>query len=381
MAWAILLAVGVLVAVALAHRAVRSLAADRKAFRELCDFLGARSSWGGAAGERDGVEYSLGFAIDNRQRGAWLPYVRLTIHGRSRHRFRIVRAEDVGFVAKLTGGRAVETGDPLFDRCYRVLSRAHGELAPFFAGARQQYAVRKLFESGVRSIVLEGRALEATWRPMRPSQLEPMQVRGAIGNLATLATALPGFLGTRASLRSARVRRMRAAVHVIPLALTLLGGGAMFWGLTRFSPLDFDAVILFSFRYSLPPLALFLVAFASWLRQMPLARREMVIVVVLALLGFPVSGIGGTLLLNGIGDPGTPAIYSAKAIKKYEVGDQPYTQHTVRVESWRPHHREESLDVSADLFEAVIPHQTMLLVVVKPGRLGFEWVARTALVK
>ena len=381
MGWAILVAVGVLLAAASTHRFLRSSVADRKAFRELCDFLGARASRATAVGEQDGVEYSLGYVIDNRRRGAWFPHVLLTIHGRSRQRFRIVRADEVGFLTKLTGGRSVETGDPLFDRRYRVLSRTPGELTSFFASARQQYAVRKLFESGVRSIVLEGRTLEAAWRPMRPSQLDPIQVRGAIGNLAMLAAALPGFLGTRASLRSARVRRVRGAFNLIPVALTPLGGGTTFWGLAHFCPLDFEAVVLCSLRYSLPLLALFLIAFVSWLRQMPLARREMLMVVLLALLGFPASGIGGALLLNGIGDPGTPAIYSAKAIKTYEVADLLYSHRAVHVVSWRRHHREETVQVPADLFGRIIPHQTALLVVIKPGRLGFEWVASTSLVK
>ncbi len=376
MLWTVLAAGGALIVVASLIAVLRTSVADRNAFRQLCGVLGIAPARDSAVGERDGVEYTLAYGVRHRQHGAAEPYVRLTIYGRSRQRFRLVRTEDAGFFAKLTGGSPIETGDPLFDRSYRLSGRSAAEVKAFFASARPQYAARQLFDSGIRSLVLESRALEATWWGTRPGNLDPIQVRGAIGSLALLATALPGFLGTRTMATRASVKRRRSLLLLLPGALLITGMGTTAWGATNFPPLDFNALVLFSCRYSLPLLALFLLAFVLQLREVPFSRREIVLIVLSALLGFPTTGSGVTFLLNGVRDPGTASISSAEVLKKGQMGDAPHAQYTVHVKSWRRGRRQEVLDVSEDLYRRAVPGETKLLVVTKPGRLGFEWVER-----
>ena len=355
----------------------------RRAFAQLARQAGAEPRWFDAVGVADGVEYRLQRSLQQSfpHYSSGLQTYRITLFGRSALKFHITRQQNrTQFFARLLHrARPIQTGDVEFDRSYRVSGQPPTALMALLMSGDQKDTVRRLFELGVTELVLDERALEARWTdiPLHV-QLSSAVVRPAVRQLAALVAVLPGFADSRISLRNSRVRRRRLATMTAAFASLIVGIATTLVGLTRFAPVDADQMWFAALPIALASLSAFLIFVAASRSTTPYTRHELIVIVASAVLGFPSGAVGLLLIGNGLGDPGAVTSHRVPIVKKYVITSDLYglhSQHTVRVRPWREGQPDVSVDISAELYNVVVPGRTELIIDTKPGNLGLEWIA------
>lgn len=87
--------------------------------------------------------------------------------------------------------------------------------------------------------------------------------------------------------------------------------------------------------------------------------------------------VGGALTLNGVLDRGETThhaapVLGARGVRSSTGPGTPYK--LIQVESWTAGEPDPWISVDGDLYESVVPGESSLGVVTKPGRLGIEWI-------
>jgi hypothetical protein len=91
-----------------------------------------------------------------------------------------------------------------------------------------------------------------------------------------------------------------------------------------------------------------------------------------------IAGIVPVIYINGAWDHAAPSIHRAMVIEKPPPDE--YTR-SVEVPSWRSGHDKEAIRVSRRIHDRTIAGKSLLEVVTKPGRLGFEWVVSKRIIE
>jgi len=104
------------------------------------------------------------------------------------------------------------------------------------------------------------------------------------------------------------------------------------------------------------------------------SHSELLIVIILTITSFMLSGVSGKMFLNGYLDKSRPETYNMLIEDKYYHKDDDDYDFYVRTRSWREGRDSETIEVSGEEFDMVVPDTSRIYVTTKDGRYGFEWI-------
>jgi hypothetical protein len=275
----------------------------------------------------------------------------------------------LGIVAEL------QTGDPDFDRRFYINTNSVRFCRAYFANGDVRQTVRGIADLGYTAITLKGSTLEAVCSPFAVGAARPEGfVDEAVRGLGALAADMPQEWYEPRALGMPRWKIARAGVFAAA-GLSLAGGfGLLLWGTMAYRPLDGGALTLCSLRYSVAALAVFVVAAVRLLRGRSSSHKELLVSVGIAVLGFPLSGVGGLMVLNGYTDDSPPVRHEAPVLDKHYTRNRNSTAYYVHLGSWRPGHSREKIKVSGEIYRRVRAGRSVMQVTTHAGRYDFEWV-------
>jgi hypothetical protein len=77
--------------------------------------------------------------------------------------------------------------------------------------------------------------------------------------------------------------------------------------------------------------------------------------------------------VNGLLDDSAPVERQAMILEKYTLVGKGGKSFAVRCALWQEPGASESFNVTREEYEAIIPHQSHLVLTTRAGRLGMEW--------
>jgi len=344
-------------------------------FRALARALGGTGTGRGFAATAGGVAYRCRYAGGGRSRPSRLSVV---VDLGSSVPFRVARA-GVGtrLCVALGMGRTVPTGDPVLDQTHVVACDAADWAARVFGSGDVAAAVRDILASGFTEVRADGRRLTALWSGVRlTGDVDASAVSGTVRRLARLRDAMAAVPAPPGAAPSDGRRRI---LGVVPAVVSAIGCLLAVWA-TTFTPLDRRAVFFDSLKLSLPWLALFLVVGTQVFRSSTTSPRELLTIVLLTLLGFPLTGYATELTLNCALDSAPPVEHRAVVLDRQTTPSRRAASYWAVVPSWRGAH-EERIPVTVAQYARLVPRRSELSVTTRPGRLGFEWIVASAVAR
>jgi hypothetical protein len=171
-------------------------------------------------------------------------------------------------------------------------------------------------------------------------------------------------------------------VLIIGLATASLVSGviSMIWSLHSYPVFDAWKLFLFSLRFSLPALAIFLYFAVTTLTGNSRAHWDILKAGALALAGFLLLGCALTGVYNGMNDISAPAEHTVLIIDK-QVHRSRQVRKPIKsssayklvVQSWRPGRAQEAIKTDRRTYQKAAPGTQKAVIYTKPGKLGFEW--------
>lgn len=174
----------------------------------------------------------------------------------------------------------------------------------------------------------------------------------------------------RAAARHAKALNQSLNVPGVLLLVGLLG---LILAIRRYPPLDRNTPYWIGLALFFVPLALLLAANLG--KRMGQSIR--ILTGVFRGAALSVAALAALVFANGALDRAAAHEVRAQVVRKRMSRGRSSTTYRLVVESWRPGHTEETLDVSRRTYEAVRPEQP-ILVDVHPGRLGLSWYGQVA---
>ena len=160
-------------------------------------------------------------------------------------------------------------------------------------------------------------------------------------------------------------------MHLVPVALVLVGFIFAFVSLW-FPPLNKWQIFSDSLKYSVPALLLYLVlVFRKEVR--PATLIDQLRLVLLGVIAFPFAGALSEVALNGWLDDSVATAHTVPVIGKYADRGRRGTAYYLQVKPWRPGGEVERIGVLSEVYDRAQPYHTMITVLTKPGKFGFEW--------
>jgi hypothetical protein len=267
----------------------------------------------------------------------------------------------------------VATGDQEFDRLVYV--HGHGPaqvLSQVLSAPRARRAILQLLGSEWPAVSIDARRARLVLKTrvgfQRSAELVPL-VAGAMDELATLANALPVFAG----LRVWRARIIDVVSPVLGFA-TLLGGALLsVWGAHDFQ--TEDGMVPFSWAargLSVWPIVALAAYFAC--RKGVEGLSSWAFCMLPMLVGLPLVFAGGTLVYNGLGDPGSPSSASARIVNMETHRGSKKTSYLLYTTDYRSPGSAVPLELGVDHDEYQRAHVgDRVEFTFKPGRLGHRW--------
>lgn len=372
----LLVSLGILVLVVLAVLGIMSSIRKQKRKREEEIAEGAESIPRGASGEAiyEGIKFQYKHF---RGTDKAPPYFSITIPCNSAGAFKIANESKFDrFFKRLGVCVELDTHDPAFDDRFYITT----DTIPFTRAVLERRENRKsiinTFDQGFNHFKFDGNKIVLTWtRFPRRTLMEKAAMEKAVEYLAPLYHNLPGI--TRYDQQESTTwKYKRLLAFGVSILGAITGLVAMIVGLTSYSPMDGGKMFLSSLAISLPLFVVFVWLSIHLLKGRSSSHRELVAVFFIALIGFPLAGFGYKVYLNGALDTAQAMAHEAPVVRKFYSKSKNSYSYYIRVDSWRDieSHATEKIKVSKRFYNGVTPGRTVVSIITKPGRFGYEWI-------
>ena len=348
---------------------------QRRFTNRLGEALGAVRSKGQMNGTHDGIAYHFRWHPGS---GNTPSYLRVFVDCSSPGRFRVVREGTLErFFLKLGIASPIRTGDTAFDQEFYILSNETDFASGYFHDPQKRQAVMEMFRMGFTEVKHDGKVMEARWSPFAMSDdVDPQVITAPLPQLSFLAkiegTPFP-YQPLALAPQGISWKSQRAMAFAVPILLLVTGFVALIWGQVNFEPLDGGSLFLESLKFSVPALIVFSWIALRLLRGRSGSHRELLAVLGLSLVAFPLCGFGGGVAANGWLDTSQPMVHQAMVLKKVVTRNKNSTDYHLQLRSWRSPTDTEKLTVSKRVHDRVTPGKTVITVLTKKGYLGYEW--------
>lgn len=279
------------------------------------------------------------------------------------------------FFKNLGLSREVQTGDDAFDSRFYIASDKPGFAAECFRSAEKREAARRIFDLKASSITHSKNRMIVKWSGHGSHKDGVAALREAMEVLATLAKDLPPFQDVPYDTATGARSPLAARLWVFAGAIAVLaaGIGGVVYASASYEVFDVWGLFVFSLRFSLPLLGVFLYFAVTSLAGQSRSYRDISIAALIAVIGFLLSGASFTALYNGMADRAPVTSRTLLITDKKITRSDDSTSYDLIVPSWRQGHAYEYMETNCVLYRKVVPGKDYATVLTKPGRLGFEW--------
>ncbi|MBN1689027.1 MAG: hypothetical protein JW893_08010 [Candidatus Omnitrophica bacterium] len=267
----------------------------------------------------------------------------------------------------------IQTGDVEFDENFYIRTNAISFATAYFSEAQKRSAARRIFSLGFNSLSLKPRRLTVELTPFTPDKFDPAAIEDAVRELQILSRDIPtdypetSFLGAPAWKTKRILAFGLAGVALVAGILTLILGNNFF------KPFASGKVFLFGLKFSIPAFFIFLFLVVQWLKGRANSHVELLVILGMSLVGFPMLSYGTVTIMNGYHDEGPVARYHQPVIGKRISHSKDSTYYYLVVPSWREGYVQEEFSVGRSLYQRAVPQKSYLHINTKPGKLKFEW--------
>ena len=353
---------------------IRQYRKTRSLLRNLAADLGEKELKSGLVyeGEKDGVKYFYQYIAGSRNSPS---IFKLGLACPSRGEFRIAKESRFdSFFKRLGITVEIQTGEGEFDRDFFIQTDSVPFTRSYLMSPDKREAVRKLFALGYDRVNLDGQRMEAVISPFAQSEFKGGDfVEATLTELRRLTRDLPEEAAGYRALGVPVWKFRRGFIYAVSIAGVIAGAALLFVANKFWPPLDGGAMFLYSLHYIVPAYLLFLVVAVAFLKGRSSSHKDLLINLLIALIGFPISGYFGVMAANGYLDPAGGSDHEVLAMHKHVTRSRDRKHYHVTTETWRDSRTEEKIEVSYDTYYKIKPGSTALVVTTKPGRLGFEW--------
>lgn len=345
---------------------------QQRILSQLSEAVGAMRSGNVMTATHDGTPYRFRYFAGSKNSPS---YFLINIDCPSSGEFEIAEESSMDrFFKKIGISSEIQTGDPEFDGDFYILADSFEFAYPIFSLPEKRQAVREVFDLGFNSIKHDGKTIEARWSPFQLDEdFDPSIITETVSQLVILSKNMPALPQSMMFLGRPKWKAKKAAAFALPIIFIVAGIASLVIGLAWFEPLDATKIFLDSLRYSLPLLVFSLWLAVQLIRGRSGSHHELIWIVILSLVAFPLAGFGLETLFNGWLDFSPAATHSVRVTDKYTTRSKNSTNYYLLLDSWRKRGEAEKLKISVSLYRQIVPKRTIMKVVTKPGRYGFEW--------
>ncbi len=331
---------------------------------------GGSSAPNGLGGEYQGTPYTYRYFQGSKNRQ---PYLEIAIAHSFHYDFCVIREGWLDAFFKRAGiNREIQTKDAAFDRDYYILSQRPEDAARCFASPEIRAAVSAILRTGFTEVKAEKGALTARWNRFRAERLDQAAVTGVLDSLILIKQCAPFVPASRET--SWPLWRIRKTVFYAASIGSLAAGFLLYLiGSAVYRLLDPAAFFFETLKYSLPIFAMFVWFAALLLRGRASSHRELAVVFWTSLFGIPFLLLGAMMTANGVLDAQDPMSHDVSILEKYKTRSKNSTTYHIRTSSWREGHEDEHLTVGHGFYNTILPGESKMRLVTKPGALGYEW--------
>lgn len=297
--------------------------------------------------------------------------------------FVIRRETNLDRRATATGiSREWQTGDARFDAEFYLEAEAAHVAAELGRSAERRDAIRRLFQAGAARIARDDSSLCVVWEQggITDTTLVRDNVLAAVADLRRLTDVEPSAPPAPTSQLRARVPA-RTLRHFAAIGAWMFGTLIVAVGVGQAEfPLHTDPV-----RLLLTGLVAGLIGAAvvgltgAFLFERSTGHRRLIAVTVSMIFPAFLLGVFGVARFNAAFDRGPATERTVRALAKVEqppTASKESPRYIVDVDAWSGA-GVQHVEVPHHVWQAVVPGDTLLKVVTKPGRLGIEWLAAT----
>ncbi len=141
--------------------------------------------------------------------------------------------------------------------------------------------------------------------------------------------------------------------------------------------LDVRSPIIYSLWCSLPVFIIFAIVLIQNFRSKPFPHRQLIAGLILGLISISVLTYTAIATYNAKCDKGIISEHEALVVDKtIETSSKGNRSYYIHVPSWGKRKKFEEFEVSNDGYSTITVGSTMMRILTKPGKFGFEWLVR-----
>jgi hypothetical protein len=199
-------------------------------------------------------------------------------------------------------------------------------------------------------------------------------IHTAVRNLSALSKDLPASFYQPRVLGIQAWKVERSLIFIIAGLSIAAGLAGIMWGLKTYPPLDGWDLFVFSAQFSVAALAIYTFLSVVMIRGRSSSHKELLVAFLIALFGFPMTGFGGLMVLNGYLDESDATYHEARITDRRFSKSKDSSSYYVTVVSWRANHETEEIKVTYDIYSQVKSDESIMRVGTHKGKYGFEWI-------
>jgi hypothetical protein len=267
----------------------------------------------------------------------------------------------------------IMTNEPEFDDKFYISSNNDRFTRDIFSNSKNRRIVKNIFREGFTDIILKKSFLTARIFPYKSKDiLKDEIIESTAESLQELSDSIKK-LNFQEDININR-KRNQLLIFLIPVLIEIIGLILITAGFIKYTPLDTGSVLFSSLKYTIPISFIFLWWVTRILKGKSTSHRELLILFFISFSAFPIAGAGITVFFNGYLDKSEPSVFKVPIVKKYITVSKNVKHYHIKVRSWRPEERTETLSVSYRDYNSIILNRANVKVVTRKGYYNFEWI-------
>jgi len=276
----------------------------------------------------------------------------------------------------------IQTGDDIFDSEFYVRTDTVAFTRTYLAKPDIRQAMKAISRGGFPEISHDGSILQAGVSPFHPvKEAGSIEIESVVRELTQLANEIPSESYEPRIIGVPAWKIRRNVVYTFSILLMVAGAGLYFWGHYQYPPLHGRDVFMYVLGYVIPAGLLFIVLSIVLLKGRSSSHTDVLINGLFAIIGIPLFGFGGVVVLNGFFDESAVVYHDARVTDRHYTSSRSSKTYYLKVRSWNGRAAGENIEVDSSFYHRVRVGDTILTVGTRSGYLGFEWLESYRIMK
>ena len=328
------------------------------------------SKWHGANNSYNGREYNAKY-----QRGSnnSPPSFSISIKINSPGIFKITLETAFDkFAKRINIAREIQTGDNKFDERFYIDTPTSGFTSVFLDNAEVRNKINNVFDLGFTELSLKKGKLTLVSNLNRAtSKIDDNSIKEALDNLFAINDNLltvTNYQGSNTEI----ITKLKVTFYSITATLGVIGFTMFITGIIKYKPFDAGKMFITSLIYSIIALIIYFYYAVKFLRGLSSSHKDLMLILVISIFTFFISGYGAMLFFNGFLDNSVVSPHNVAVIKKYYRRGKNGKTYYIKTDSWRSNRQFEVIRTSRRFYRNLQPN-SYITINTKQGKFGYEW--------